>query len=72
MIGDENLPEDSERNGDGTVKKWPDWLEQGKSSPAGRFTFTSWRLWKKDAPLQESGLLGPVVLSTLAKTAVSR
>ena len=62
MIGDEQLPEDSDRNPDGTLKSWPRWLAEGKPSPAGRFTFTSWRLWKKDAPLQESGLLGPVTL----------
>ena len=60
LIGDEQLPEDSERNPDGTLKKWPQWLQEGKPSPTGRYTFTSWRLWKKDAPLQESGLLGPV------------
>ena len=64
MIGDENLPEDSERNPDGTLKKWPKWLEEGKPSPTGRFTFTSWRLWKKGDPLLESGLLGPVTLKT--------
>jgi hypothetical protein len=62
MIGDENLPEDSDRNGNGTLKGWPKWLLEGKSSPTGRQTFTSWRLWKKGAPLQESGLLGPVTL----------
>ena len=62
MIGDEQLPEDSERNPDGTLRRWPDWLEQGKSSPTGRQTFTTWRLWKKtDTPLK-SGLLGPVRL----------
>ena len=62
LIGDEQLPEDSERNPDGTLKRWPQWLLDGKSSPAGRYTFTSWRLWKKtDLPL-ESGLLGPVKL----------
>ena len=60
QIGDEQLPEDSDRNANGTLKKWPQWLEEGKASPAGRYTFTSWRLWGKDAPLQESGLLGPV------------
>jgi len=66
MIGDEQLPEDSDRNPNGTLKKWPDWLEQGKPSPAGRFTFTSWRLWKKDSPLLESGLIGPVFLRPAA------
>jgi hypothetical protein len=62
MIGDEQLPEDSERNADGTLKRWPDWLQAGKPSPTGRYTFTSWRLWKKDSPLQPSGLVGPVTL----------
>jgi hypothetical protein len=64
MIGDEQLPEDSERNANGTLKQWPQWLLDGKPSPTGRFTFTSWRLWKKDEPLLESGLLGPVTLRT--------
>ena len=62
MIGDEQLPEDSERNPDGTLKQWPKWLEEGKASPAGRFTFTTWRLWKKNDALLESGLIGPVQL----------
>jgi hypothetical protein len=64
MIGDEQLPEDSERNPEGTLKKWPQWVLDGKPSPTGRFTFTTWRLWNKDWPLQESGLLGPVRLET--------
>lgn len=63
MIGDEELPEDSDRNPDGTLKAWPRWVREGKPSPTGRFTFTSWRLWKKgDAPVP-SGLIGPVTLS---------
>ncbi len=62
MIGDEQLPEDSERNANGTLKAWPQWVHEGKPSPTGRYTFTSWRLWKKDAPLVASGLLGPVTL----------
>ena len=47
QIGDEFLPEDSDRNANGTLKAWPDWLAKGQPSPAGRRTFTSWRLWKK-------------------------
>jgi hypothetical protein len=62
MIGDEQLPEDSERDQSGTVKSWPQWLEEGKPSPAGRITFASFRMWTKNSPLQESGLLGPVRL----------
>jgi hypothetical protein len=62
MIGDEQLPEDSDRNANGTLKAWPQWVQEGKSNPAGRYTFTSWRLWKKGDALLESGLLGPVTI----------
>jgi hypothetical protein len=66
MIGDEQLPEDSERVApgtdrcDGRLQSWPQWLLDGRRSPAGRFTFSTWRLWRKNDPLQKSGLLGPV------------
>ncbi len=60
MIGDEQLPEDSARLANGSLEQWPAWLLQGKPSPTGRYTFTSYRLWRKDDPLQDSGLLGPV------------
>ncbi|MCY3017609.1 MAG: glycosyl hydrolase [Planctomycetota bacterium] len=68
MLGDEQLPEDCDRNPNGTLKKWPQWVLDGKRSPTGRFTFTTWKLWKKDAPLQESGLLGPVTVRVAART----
>jgi hypothetical protein len=64
QIGDEALPEDSDRNANGTLKEWPKWLDAGQPSPAGRYTFTSWRLYKQGDPLVESGLLGPVTLQT--------
>jgi hypothetical protein len=64
QIGDEQLREDSDRKPDGTLKSWPQWVQAGKQSPTGRYTFTSWRLWKKNDALLESGLLGPVTLST--------
>ena len=70
MIGDEQLPEDSVRNPDGTLKAWPQWVQEGKPSPTGRFTFTSWRLWKKGEAPVESGLLGPVTLRTSALSRV--
>jgi hypothetical protein len=62
QIGDEFLPEDSDRNPDGTLKSWPAWVQQGKPSPTGRVTFTSWRLWGKTDALRPSGLIGPVTL----------
>ncbi len=60
MIGDESLPEDSPRKPNGSLKEWPQWLLEGKPSPTGRYTFTTYRLWQRDDPLQDSGLLGPV------------
>ena len=70
MIGDEQLPEDSERYGNGTLKKWPQWVLDGKPSPTGRFTFTDWRLWRKGDPLQDSGLIGPVTVRSTARVVV--
>jgi hypothetical protein len=62
QIGDELLPEDSDRNANGTLKSWPQWLLENKPSPTGRTSFTTYRLWNKnDVPI-ESGLLGPVRL----------
>ncbi len=62
QIGDELLPDDSERRGDGTLVKWPEWVDGAGVSPTGRVSFTSWRLWGKNDALQPSGLIGPVVL----------
>jgi hypothetical protein len=62
LIGDEELPEDTSRDPAGWTKVWPKWLLDDKPSPAGRHTFSSWKLWKKGEPLLESGLLGPVKL----------
>jgi hypothetical protein len=63
VIGDEQLPPDCEWDGD-HLKAWPQWLLDGKPSPTGRLTFTTWHHLKKDSPLLASGLLGPVTLRT--------
>jgi hypothetical protein len=62
QIGDENLPEDSKRDANGTVTSWPQWLLKNEPSPTGRIAFATLRLWKKGEALQPSGLLGPVTL----------
>jgi hypothetical protein len=67
MIGDESLPADTERNDNGTVKTWPQWLLDGEASPTGRHTFATWRHWGKDDPLLPSGLLGPVTIEVEAR-----
>lgn len=77
LIGDEMLPEDSVRNVDGktseasTLKEWPQWLLNGKPSPAGRQTFCSWRLWHKGNSLVDSGLLGPVKITFLPESGMA-
>ncbi len=63
LIGDEQLPDDREWDGK-QLKAWPQWFLDGKPSPTGRLTFTTWHHWTKNSPLLESGLLGPVKLET--------
>ena len=63
LIGDEQLPADVAWNGK-QLKEWPQWFLDGKPSPNGRLTFTTWHHWTKASPLLESGLLGPVMLRT--------
>ena len=75
IIGDEQEPLDVEmvkvddpRKGGyaaglyGTgLKDLPDWLIKGEPRPSkGRGTFVNWQFYTKDAPLLESGLMGPV------------
>lgn len=43
------------------LKDLPDWLVRGTERPkTGRYTFSTWRFYNKDAPLTPAGLLGPV------------
>jgi hypothetical protein len=72
QIADEQLPPDSERDAKGLLTAWPQWLLDGKPNPTGRYTFSTWRLWKKDEPLVESGLLGPVTLQPTVTAALGR
>jgi hypothetical protein len=65
LIGDQQLPPDAERNANGSLKTWPQWLLDGKPSPTGRLAFTTWELWHKNDSLVDSGLIGPVQLRTI-------
>ncbi len=60
LIGDEQLPLDSNWKDFETLLEWPDWFKAGKKRPSGRYTFTSCRHYTRDSPLVPSGLLGPV------------
>jgi hypothetical protein len=84
LIGDEREPDDSDmvpwdppvRKGGYApdipgrgLKDLPDWLVHGTARPAAhRYTFASWRFYPQDAPLQASGLLGPVTVQRAGNT----
>jgi hypothetical protein len=69
LIGDEHLSEDSEW-GNGRMEKWPEWLLNNTKRPSKRVTFTTWKHWNKDSPLQPSGLLGPVTICPYIQTKI--
>lgn len=58
IIGDEKKPFDGVANG-----QWPEWLLKNQPRTSGRYTFTSYQPYKADAPLFESGLIGPVTIT---------
>lgn len=74
LIGDELLPEENpyspggggygiESLGRGAIVELPEWYVSGEPKPSGgRSTFTTWKHYRKDSPLIESGLIGPVRL----------
>jgi hypothetical protein len=72
LIGDEQLPPENDYGASGgragfgnAITKLPDWYVKGQPKPpGGRITFTTWKHWDANAPLSESGLIGPVVLET--------
>ena len=65
LIGDQQ-PGDK----DTRVLTWDDGMLGGKPQRAGRYTFTSYPLWKKGDVLAESGLLGPVTIQMAERTTV--
>lgn len=64
LIGDDALPTDCtwKAKGRSGLKEIPAWVNEGKPSPSGRPTFTTWHHWLKDDQPLPSGLLGPVKL----------
>lgn len=74
LIGDESLPEEALYSPGGgvngiaalswgAIRQLPDWYKSGESKPkGGRIAFTTWKHYRKDSPLVESGLIGPVTL----------
>ena len=82
LIGDDMLPPDcdwipNDHPGNPVpsthgwvLARWPQWLLEDKPSPTGHVTFAAWKLWFKDDPLMESGLLGPVQIVPTARRVV--
>lgn len=62
LIGDEQLPPDSQWKDFETLIEWPEWFKTGAPRRSGRFTFSTAQYYTKDSPLASSGLLGPVTL----------
>jgi len=62
LIGDEIQPWDGVKDG-----KWPDWLLNGSPRSSKRYTFTTHHYYKRDDPLAESGLIGPVSIKMIKK-----
>lgn len=65
LIGDEQLPLDSDWKNWEILDHWPEWFLNNEPQPSGRLTFTSARHYKNDSKLTSSGLLGPVKLMFL-------
>ncbi len=75
ILGDEQEPADAEyvESGDPQwpggylqgitgkgLKDLPEWVIEGRPRPSKRYTFSNWQFYPNDAPLMESGLIGPV------------
>lgn len=71
LIGDEQYPPEAKYNG--PIQAWPDWIKNGTPRPpTKRVTFTTWQFFRKDSPLLESGLIGPVKILRIPTLDVSR
>jgi hypothetical protein len=66
LIGDEKIGLDAEWAGT-HLARWPQWLLDGKPSPSGRLTFTTWHHWTADMQPLESGMLGPVKVQAVER-----
>ncbi len=64
LIGDARYPEDTPGKY-GIPESWPAWLSDTTvKRNSNRITFSTWKHWDENSPLQSSGLLGPVILRT--------
>lgn len=71
LIGDEQLPDDcawlAVPDRGARIKEWPRWFVENTPRPSGRITFTTWKFYRKDDALPDSGLIGPTRLVVTRK-----
>ena len=83
LIGDEQFPDpDKFTPGGGSsglesltkggIEILPSWYTEGKPKPHNdRVTFATWKNFRKDSPLIQSGLVGPVTLNAALRLTIS-
>ena len=73
LIGDEQEPAEYEYTGPtGGIRAIPEWYARGEPKPktGRRIAFATWKWYRKEDPLLESGLLGPVRLRVAVRREV--
>ena len=70
LIGDEYSPPEDDYTALNAIVKLPDWFVKDLPRPGPRIAFSTWRHYRKDDPLPESGLLGPVTIFTAVRRVV--
>ncbi|MCC8423418.1 glycosyl hydrolase [Mucilaginibacter sp. UR6-11] len=61
LVGDARMPGDLKYNGS-IISEWPNWLDGTGKRDSKRTTFVTFNHWDGNSPLQQSGLLGPVII----------
>lgn len=61
LVGDARMPGDVKYNGS-IIAAWPNWLDGTAKRDSKRTTFVTFNHWDANSPLQQSGLLGPVII----------
>ncbi|MBI5685890.1 MAG: hypothetical protein HZC54_12525 [Verrucomicrobia bacterium] len=51
----------------GVISKWPAWVPQDAPPADAPVSFATWRQWVGTEPLQPSGLIGPVTVSSVKR-----
>ncbi|WP_214071144.1 glycosyl hydrolase [Mucilaginibacter sp. dw_454] len=61
LVGDAKMPSDVKYNGS-VIAEWPNWVDSTGKRDSKRTTFVTFNHWDEKSPLQQSGLIGPVII----------